>query len=207
VAAGNRTGYFGQIPAPIYVSTNAGATWIKTSAPSNNWFSVACSADGAKLVAVAAPLGNIGDGRIYTSPDLGATWSPTSAPSNNWTSVACSADGTKLVAVAAPRPVWNGTNYDYVGGGAIYSSSDAGASWMRTSALSNFWCAVASSADGAKFVAAAGGSDNTGRFYTGMIYASTNSGVTWTATGAPSNNWTSVASSADGTNIGGRFYG
>src|SRR3990172_11362286 len=53
VAAAARTGYFGEIPAPIYVSTNAGATWIQTSAPSNSWSSVASSADGTKFVAAA----------------------------------------------------------------------------------------------------------------------------------------------------------
>jgi hypothetical protein len=37
----------------IYISTNAGATWAAASAPTNYWHSVASSADGSKLSAVA----------------------------------------------------------------------------------------------------------------------------------------------------------
>ena len=63
--------------------------------------------------------------------------------------------------------------------------------WTLTSAPSNYWASVASSADGSKLVAAC----STG------VYASTDSGATWTLTSAPSNNWVSVASSADGTKL------
>lgn len=57
VAAANTSGgYFASPPAPIYVSTNAGATWIQTGAPSNNWTSVASSADGTKLVQLLRPM-------------------------------------------------------------------------------------------------------------------------------------------------------
>jgi hypothetical protein len=38
---------------PIYISTNAGGSWTQTSAPAKTWTSVASSADGARLVAVA----------------------------------------------------------------------------------------------------------------------------------------------------------
>ena len=205
MAAGVPTGYFSNIPAPIYVSADAGATWTLTRAPSNNWSAVGSSADGAKLLAVAAATPHwgagafgCGDGLIYTSPDWGVTWTQTSAPSNNWSSVVSSADGAKLVAVSAPQRIWNSQSnvYDYVGDGWIYSSGDSGLTWTRTLAPSNYWTSVASSADGTTLLAAAGGRNDLG-----MIYTSTNSGATWTATPAPSNNWTSVASSADGARL------
>src|SRR5437773_1755711 len=41
-----------RIGGQIYTSTNSGATWMQTSAPSTIWSSVASSADGTKLVAV-----------------------------------------------------------------------------------------------------------------------------------------------------------
>lgn len=66
--------------------------------------------------------------------------------------------------------------------------------WIRTSAPVDGWTAVVSSADGAKLVAAAGGSSSSG-----LIYISTNSGNTWAPTLAPSKHWGAVASSADGT--------
>ncbi|MCX6926004.1 MAG: sialidase family protein, partial [Verrucomicrobia bacterium] len=242
VAAGGGHYYtFNDIPDPIFVSTNAGASWTQTSAPSNfwsevacsadaanlvaissrgliftssdmgqtwgptsaptnNWTSVASSADGTKLVAVTTPVrasdpaNSADDGAIYRSADAGATWTRTSAPSNHWTSVASSADGLRLVASSAPYLHWDGTDWSYIGEGEIYCSADAGATWTRTSAPSNSWSAVASSADGVKLVAATRPwcplSD-------GLIYISSDSGVTWTPTTAPSNDWSAVASSAD----------
>jgi hypothetical protein len=71
-----------------------------------NWTSIACSADGIRLVAVA------GSGEIYTSLDSGTDWSPVNnAPKANWSGVASSADGTKLVAVASGGGIytWQGT--------------------------------------------------------------------------------------------------
>ena len=189
VAAASAGGYFGAPPAPIYASTDAGATWTQTGAPSNNWTAVACSADGVKWVAVTAPNWYSGDGLIYTSPDSGATWMRTSAPSNTWSAVASSADGIKLVAVARTG------DQHYGGDGLIYTSSNSGASWTPTSAPTNDWTSVASSADGVKLVAVA----NPEWYNIGAIYTSSNSGASWTPTTAPTKIWTSIAVSADGT--------
>jgi hypothetical protein len=176
----------------IYHSSDAGATWTRSSAPSDSWTSVASSADGTKLVASAAPFDYPGaEAAIYRSSDSGTTWIRTSAPSNAWSCVASSADGTKLVAVTDPytNDYW-GTS---LGDGAIYYSADSGATWTRTSAPSNTWVSVASSANGTKLVAAARDG------YPGLIYKSSDSGATWEPTGAPTNWWVSVACSADGT--------
>jgi hypothetical protein len=68
--------------------------------------------------------------------------------------------------------------------------------WTTNGAPSQYWNAIASSADGTKLVAAV---------YGGGVYTSTNSGVTWSLTSAPSNGlagaWESVASSADGSKL------
>ena len=64
--------------------------------------------------------------------------------------------------------------------------------WTQTSAPTNAWSSVASSADGSKLVAAVNG---------GGIYTSTDSGATWTLTNAANASWTCVASSADGTKL------
>jgi hypothetical protein len=69
--------------------------------------------------------------------------------------------------------------------------------WTPTSAPTNYWNTIASSADGTKLVAA---------IYGGGIYTSTNSGVAWKLTPAPSDGgfdsaWESVASSADGSKL------
>jgi hypothetical protein len=63
------------------------------------------------------------------------------------------------------------------------------ASWQQTSAPLTNWAAVASSADGTRFVAVVDG---------GLIYSSTDAGGAWTATTAPNRPWKSVACSGDG---------
>src|ERR1017187_10351692 len=155
--------------------------WTQTGAPSTNWYSVASSADGTKLVA------EVVSGGIYTSTNSGATWTLTSAPSESWQGVASSADGVKLVAT--------------VNGGGIYTSTNSGGTWTQTSLPGTEWLSVASSADGTKLIAGdiSGGPPGFG------IYTSTNSGVTWISNSVSSFrfnlNWSSVAMSADGTKL------
>jgi len=186
----------------------ADAAWTPQDSD-RNWFAVASSADGTKLVAV------VYGGQIYTSSDSGVTWVPR-ADNRSWTSVASSADGAKLV--AAER------------GGQLYTSTDSGLTWTPH-ADNNNWIAVASSADGTRLVAAV----DEGQIYTsidsgatwtpradnrkwiavassaegtklvaadlfGYIYTSTNSGLTWTPL-ASNRKLASVASSADGTKL------
>ena len=163
----------------IYISTNSGLTWTQTSAPNLNWWSVASSTDGTKLVAAA---GNDldGNGGIYTSTNSGFTWTQTSAPgSQSVYYVASSSDGSKLVEA------------DYFGG-VICTSTNSGLTWTQTSAPDNPWHYVASSSDGRKLVAVA---------YGGGIYATTNSGFTWAQTGATNLEWFFTASSSDGSKL------
>ena len=82
-----------------------------------------------------------------------------------------------------------------VHGGGIYTSTNAGSSWvLRTNnaPASADWASVASSSDGERLAAVVEGSG---------IYTSTNSGSFWTPTSAPGTNWLSVASSANGTKL------
>jgi hypothetical protein len=162
--------------------------WQMTSALSNRWCSLVCSADGRKLFAAAS-----GDPFIYTSTNWGSSWFVTGAPSNTWTSVACSADGVKVAASVA-------VIYNPAGGtahsGPIYTSTDSGKNWLATSAPSNQWSCVACSADGSTIIAAAAYNNSNGAG--GLIFISTNSGFSWSLTSAPTNIWKAVASSADG---------
>jgi hypothetical protein len=68
-------------------------------------------------------------------------------------------------------------------------------SWVQTSAPSQSWTALASSADGTKLVAVANDPP------AGEVYLSTDYGVTWTPADVPSGAWSCVASSADGTQL------
>jgi DNA-binding beta-propeller fold protein YncE len=155
--------------------------------PGEDWTSVASSADGSVMVAVANPGTTPPGGPIYISTNSGAVWNQaTNAPSGRWESVACSADGSKIIAAEGGE-----------GGGIlgpIYTSTNTGMTWMSNNAPVTGWQSVASSADGTKLVAA----DLSAR----KIYTSTNSGATWVqASNVPRLGWYSVASSADGSKL------
>lgn len=172
-------------PGPIYISTNSGATWLQTSAPSNFWFAVASSTDGTKLAAAGGV--NVVDvtnwiGLVYTSTNAGATWTLTEVPQSSMHCIASSADGVKLLAAG---------NYD----GAIFTSTNSGTTWtLATNTPSQLCAAVASSADGTRLFAE--------MINPGTLYISTNSGITWTATSWPSVSWwLSIATSGDGTKL------
>jgi hypothetical protein len=189
----------------IHTSTNAGATWMASSAPSLNWVSLASSADGSKLGAASSSYWygtNFIEGAIYCSADFGTTWVRTTAPNIAWSSIASSADGAKLNAL---------------GGGQLYASSDSGATWTALTAPTNLpppacasWslAAFTSSADGTRLVAAWVASGGFVSPYFGLeewvvnrIYLSADSGATWTLTGAPNEPWDALASSADGYKV------
>ena len=156
--------------------------------PNENWDSVASSADGSVLVAVANMANGASPaGPIIISTNSGATWAiATGAPTNGfWETVACSADGSKMIAAGGGGDTFLGP---------IYTSADTGVTWVSNNAPVFNWQSVASSADGTRLVAAAELNQ--------VIYTSTNSGAVWTqATNAPKVNWFSVALSADGTKL------
>ena len=199
--------------------------WTQTSAPNKYWESIACSADGTKLAALAS------GGGIYTSTNSGVTWTQSSVTANQaWVVIASSADGTKLAAALENNGIYTSTNSGvtwtqrlsgwgewasiassadgtklaatasiYLNGygypGGIITSTNSGVTWIQTSALATNWYGIASSADGTKLAAGFQGVGG------GDIYTSTNSGVSWTQTSAPLKLWQAIASSADGTKL------
>jgi sugar lactone lactonase YvrE len=186
------------VMASLYLSSDSGATWTRSSASSNYWISVSSSADGTKLAAVATDYqqGQPGAqtshtyGAIYVSTNSGATWTRTAAPSISWnasSAVAISADGTKMAAIT------------YYGGGRVYTSADLGASWVWRTGLiqGTVLGAIALSADGKIIVTGEATSSNVG----GPIHISRDGGATWTTTSAISNIWSSIACSADGQKL------
>jgi hypothetical protein len=181
----------------VYTSPDSGATWQQHALTPDDQYYVASSADGTKLVAVG--YGGI-FGSIYLSADSGVTWTTPEGlddfwQANLWSAVASSADGTNLVA-AAEATEGAGTFLP----GPIYTSTNAGVSWMPSGAPSNVWYSVACSVDGTKLAAAAyAGPSQAGG--TGLIYTSADSGVTWTNASPETNYWMSVASSSDGTHL------
>lgn len=111
----------------IYVSSDLGLSWNKTSAPSLRWNSIACSADGTNLVAGA-------DEGIFISLDTGNTWKKANATP------------TQLVTSST-----NGVNMATATKNGIGLSSNAGETWAFYPAPDNKSniTAMASTADGA----------------------------------------------------------
>lgn len=171
---------------------------------SRNWYDIASSSDGAKLVAVGDSI------NIYTSTDNGTNWTSRDS-ARVWRCVASSSDGVKLVAG--------------VYGGQIYTSTDSGVNWTARDSSRN-WNAVDSSSDGTKLVASVSGGQlyvstdsgatwtakDSNRSWTGVacsadgtkqyatadnLYYSTDSGATW-AVRSVADTWTGVSCSDDG---------
>jgi len=156
----------------IYTSPDSGNTWNPATIPNLRWYSVASSADGTKLVAMANTT-NV----IYTSSDSGITWVPNPIANATWYSVASSYDGTRLAALS----------YD----GLTYTSTNSGTSWVSNNVASSSCYSISSSADGTKLAVAS---------YP-AIYTSVNGGQTWISNNLAANYWTCVTSSLDGNSL------
>ena len=187
---------------------NPSAAWIARDSE-REWYSVASSADGTRLVAA------VYGGKIYTSTDAGATWTPRGSD-RFWSCVASSADGRRLLACERPGRLYTSTdggvswtareaerNWTSVASSAdgtrlvavglqtqIYVSTDGGVSWTAR-ASERDWASVATSADGTRLVAAG---------FSTRIYVSFDGGVLWYANDSV-RSWVSVASSALGDRL------
>jgi photosystem II stability/assembly factor-like uncharacterized protein len=107
----------------VYVSTNFGGTWNLGGAPTtNSWQSIAVSADGSQIIAVAWQK------PIYRSSDGGVTWNSINPYSDSFVSVACTG----------------------VTSGGLYVYKNSGSNELFFSYPAVYWRAVASSADGGR---------------------------------------------------------
>jgi len=164
---------------PVWTATTVddGVTWSWTQrdVPSHSWYSLALSADGVRIVAVAT------DGGIFTSSDGGTTWTDRSISGlDGWDSVVSSPDGLTLAA----------GSYN----GYLLTSFDAGVTWTdRSPPGAHFWASVAASSDGMKLAAIEAG---------GYIYTSDDAGRNWTTQmDAGFRNWSDIAISPDGSRL------
>jgi hypothetical protein len=147
---------------PIFYSTNGGVNCFTSSAPSFTWKTLASSADGRHMAAVA--------GRVYLSDDFGSTWT-ISLPVQIWSAACVSGDGNWVGATSsgvsyissdagvsgqsiqlggnAIACSANGSNW-LIAGSYIYTSTNGGVNWQTN--LPYDWNAGAMSADGNEIV-------------------------------------------------------
>lgn len=114
------------------ISTNLGGSWYRGVGGQ----SVACSADGVKLL-VSSDWG--GPRPISLSADSGITWNQVTNPPLLATIVASSAEGTRL----------------FASGGPMFTSTDSGANWTQVGVPMTNSGLVVCSADGNRMFAAA----------------------------------------------------
>ena len=171
-------------------------TWIQTSAPIKNWWSIASSADGNTLIAATA---DGGQSQIYISTNSGLAWISNTVVPLGDPCVAASADGCRLAIVRS------GTHTN-----GFFISTNTGVSWSQVRDPTNvWWASIATSADGRNLVALGEVPEE--------IVTSTNFGATWTPQAAVptltgQSEWGPAASSADGIRLvvapvnGGKIY-
>ena len=153
-------------------------TFAATSAPQQNWWSLASSANGQKLIAGLNGATNGFGTRTYVSTDYGQTWSDLS-PSAVFAEayVTISPDGGHLLNALPDGHLWLSTN--------------DGSSWANvTPSPTSSWRATATSADGSVVLAA----DNSG-----AVYMSTDTGSTWSLSTTMPQGARGAAVSSDGT--------
>lgn len=186
-------GFFG-----VYCAWNACAvTWSRTSAPTNYWYSVVCSAGGTTLVATGDPVLNSAGTNyetFYTSTDSGATWVPFGGLPWGLCYVTLSADGNKVCLADSDGDIVTSTNLFYTEA-IFYSGYYAFPVGGGPFSLDGCW-GLCGSTDGSRLFA-----------MNDSICSSTDLGATWTGISTASALWTSFACSADGTKlVAGSFY-
>lgn len=165
----------------IYTSADSGATWTQRDLY-GTWNFLASDATGTRLLLNGMVSGDRLNSLLVSS-DGGATWTPVGFPMTpNLGGLTLSADGKNAVALS-----------DYCW---VSTSSDGGLTWTDLNTCYPWeWHKLATSSDGMKLVAVAGGSGEPG-----YIYTSTDGGLSWTQRGT-SEYWIDVTSSADGVHL------
>jgi len=128
---------------------------------------------------------------LVSAPACAQTWTGYQVSTNNGETLLClasSADGTTLVVGSGSSDESDGST------GKIFISTNSGVTWQPTLAPSNWWTAVACSADGTKILAVNLGSNS-------PICTSSDSGDTWIPRSSPILGGYGAASSADGTKL------
>jgi Immunoglobulin I-set domain/Divergent InlB B-repeat domain/Bacterial Ig domain len=161
------------VPGPLYISRDSGATWNMANVPLANWSSVACSFDG-KILLAASGDGFV-EGPLYVSTDSGVTWNPAPLTTFRWDAVAMSGDGQLMYA-----------KMDF---GSTYVSTNQGVTWNLGAAPSTLFGLSAASADGLHQVAFQ---------VSGSLRTSDDGGTNWTTVPGSGGVWQTVAASPNG---------
>ena len=103
----------------IYMSSDYGATWSKTTAPTGkNYISICCSGNGQIVLAV------LNDNQVsYISNDYGSTWTSIDYPTGYLYDVEMSSNGQYMIST-----IFNVDTRFWTG---VWISTNSGSSWSR----------------------------------------------------------------------------
>jgi len=198
------------------VNISFAQTWRQTTAPTDNFYAVASSGDGNKLVAVPFLTAC----KFYVSTNAGVSWITNS--STGLVQPVSSADGTRCAGMMTYTGLHVSTNsgilwqpagvltgLDNFGntalsadgntivvpvGNTLNISTNFGVTWISENAPSGGLIMIP--ANSSNWLIA-----NTHTAQNANIYTSTNMGTTWMTNSLPSTNVTAFATSADGNKI------
>lgn len=196
---------------PIFVSTNGGLLWTTNNdAPTTFWLSISSSADGQRLLACSQSMG------LWLSTNYGVNWSSI-LTSNNLAGVSCSADGKRVVVASQTDVVYlsgdfgatwtwqhvstfggsgaacsaDGSRLGVISYAGVFISTDSGLSWTAQPGGGTVLDAIATSADGHRWLT---GHSGQGRLYLGnsapspalsIIPTNGNVLISWTIPSSP----------------------
>jgi photosystem II stability/assembly factor-like uncharacterized protein len=128
--------------AGLSLSSDLGENWQSVGESAKSYRCVVLSSDASVLLAAGLPMYDFG---LYISNDNGLNWTTANVPSLLWTT-AMSADGRNMAGIGSGE------------GNALYTSADAGATWVEGPSLpGSGQPSLALSADGRTLVAALSG--------------------------------------------------
>jgi hypothetical protein len=167
----------------IYISSDYGVTWRLSTAPNNLvWEGVSVSASGQYQTASTMSYSPINISNIYYSSDYGVTWklnNDISIPSPfSFASISMSSSGQYQSTAA-------------FAGGVIWTSSNYGVNWIRTSSPLSNWVSISLSSSGKYQTAVA-------YYGNGGIWTSSDYGVSWSQSSATILSCRSISMSSSG---------
>jgi len=159
----------------VYLSTNGGATFNRISGITAASYTVAVSADGTKMFAVALTSNN-----LYYSTDSGVTWALKTG--------AVSTTGNYATCMSGDGSVW-------MSGGStgVYVSTNFGIDWTADSnfASASWWSCWMNTTGSIRYVLP----------WNAALKISSNSGSTWTTSGTVVYDAYCLTASSDGTKV------
>jgi photosystem II stability/assembly factor-like uncharacterized protein len=181
-------------PGFVYMSSNYGLNWMKTTAPEASWYGVAISGNGQYQLAVSNEYKSDINSNVYLSTNFGMSWE-SKLNSKLWLNCSISYNGNVMSAIAF-SDANEVDEYGILPVGSIYVSNDLGKSWRSDPNIKDYFTSICVSSNG-KYILVAANDCNYAPSLPRPLYLSSDYGASWTTINLY-DAWLSVAISYDG---------